>query len=101
MRSKLKVIKDILVVILLNKNIGPTLIMQKANISIRMFTIYLKYLLDKDLITKTTLEKKQRINGKKLCAGKKIFNITNKGREYLNKYAAIEDFLIKYNLEGR
>jgi len=98
-RERLKIIKEILGVILLNRNTGSTKIMQKANLSPQMFDEYKNYLIEKELILLTITDKKEIINGKKFKAGKKCYNLTELGRQYLEDYRVVDNFLEKYGMD--
>ncbi len=97
-RERLEVIKDILGIILLNRNIGSTKIIQKANLSPGMFRDYMEELINKGLVTLTITDKKEIINGTKFKAGKNCYNLTELGREYLEDYKVVDNFIEKYGL---
>ncbi len=97
-RNKLEIIKDFLGAILLNRNIGSTRLLYKSNVSPQMFKDYINELIEKDLISKTITTEKQILNGYKCKPGHTIFNLTVRGREYLEDYKAVELFLEKYGL---
>jgi len=97
-RETLEVIKDILGVILLNRNIGVTKLIQKANLAGQSFNEYTTTLIKKELITITLTENKGLINDRKLGPGRRIINLTEKGRQYLEDYKAVEMFKEKYGL---
>ncbi len=87
-RSKLQVIHDILEVIReRNGKIKPTHILYKSNLSHQMMEEYLEELISKGFINEKKLEKG------------KTYLITEKGLNYLNKYALIKDFTESFGLE--
>ena len=98
-REKLKIIKDILGVILLNRNIPPTRLLYKANLSPGMFKDYIEELIDRGLISEKIITKNEKIDGRKFKEGKKIYNLTELSREYLEDYKVVDMFLEKYGLD--
>ena len=87
-REKLKVVYDILKAIRSkNGEIKPTHVMYKANLSHQMLDMYLKDLIDKELIVEHRLK------------GKKYYSITKKGMEYIEKYKVIIDFVDSFGLD--
>ncbi len=86
-RNKLEVVHDILEVIRSkNGRIKPTHIMYKSNLSHQMMEEYLKELIEKDFITE--------VNGN----NGKVYRITEKGLEYLNKFKFIIEFTNTFGL---
>jgi len=81
-RERLEVIKDILIVIRGNKEIGPTRLLYASNLSPQMFKDYVNELLKKDLIKMKCDEKE-----------KKAFILTKKGYDFLQEYRVIENFI--------
>ncbi len=87
-RDRLKVIHDILKIIKDNNNlIKPTPLLRFSNLSTNSFNEYIKELLHRDFV-------KQK-NDKK---GKKVFILTDKGFEYLDKYRIIVGFIEDFGL---
>jgi predicted transcriptional regulator len=87
-RDRLKVIHDILKIIKENKNsIKPTPLLRYSNLSTNSFNDYIKELLENDFV-------KQK-NDKK---GKKVFVLTDKGFQYLEKYRIIVGFIEDFGL---
>ena len=97
-RNKPEIIKEMLGVILLNRNILATRLLYKANLSPNMIKDYTKELVEKKLISETITSKKEILNGRKSKPGHRIFNLTELGRQYLEDYKAVELFLEKYGL---
>lgn len=81
-RDKLEIIKDILKSIK-NKSAKKTHILYKANLSPQMLNNYLAILIKKKLI---------KINNNS-------YHITDKGRDYINKYKFITEFITSFGLE--
>lgn len=98
-REPLELVKEILRVVSLNKNVGSVKILQKANLSPDMFAKYKKELIEKGLMTLTITDKKCVIAGKNFKAGKKVYNITELGKGYLEDYRVVERFIEKYRLK--
>ncbi|MFC1741686.1 winged helix-turn-helix domain-containing protein [Nanoarchaeota archaeon] len=87
-RERLEVINDILSVIRDNKNsIKPTRLLYASNLSPQMFKEYVNELLDKEFI--------EQAGDKK---GKRIFSLTEKGFEFLEKYKTIVAFVDNFGL---
>lgn len=86
-RDRLEVIYDILNVIK-NKNgkIKPTHILYRSNLSHQMMEDYLNELISGDFIIESKTKKG------------KIYSLTNKGFNYLNKYKLIIDFVDSFGL---
>jgi predicted transcriptional regulator len=86
-RNKLEVVHDILEVIRSkNGRIKPTHIMYKSNLSYQMMEEYLTELIEKEFITE--------VNGN----NGKVYRITEKGLEYLNKFKFIIEFTNTFGL---
>jgi predicted transcriptional regulator len=86
-RDRLQVIHDILYAIKeKNGKIKPTHILYKSNLSHQMMDEYLKELMEKDFI-----EEKKSGNGK-------TYSVTQKGRDYLERYKLIIDFTSSFGL---
>ena len=87
-RTRLEIIKDILEVVK-NRNgkAKPTHILYKSNLSHQMMEIYLK-----ELIAKKFVILSEEKNGK-------LYLITDKGINYLNKYKLISDFTQSFGLD--
>jgi len=80
-RSRLEIIYDILRVInLKDGKIKPTHIMYKSNLSHQMMAEYLTELCNKGFIVERKLDKG------------KTYSLTDKGRNYLEKYKTIVEF---------
>lgn len=97
-REKLEVIKEILGIIMLNRNIFSTKLLYKANLSPQMFKLYIEELLKRNLMSETITTKKEILHGKKFKPGKKVYNLTELGRRYLEDYKVVEMFIEKYEL---
>ena len=97
-RQRLEIIKDILGIILLNRNIGPTHILYKANLSPLCFKEYTEYLIKKKLINITTTSKKN-LNGDLISKESKHYNLTELGRQYLEDYKIVDNFIEKYGID--
>ena len=97
-RNKLEIIKDMLGAILLNRNISPTNLLYKANLSPNMFKDYTEELLEKGLIKDKIIPGRTNLDGKKLAKDHRTFNLTELGREFLEDYKAVDLFLEKYEL---
>ena len=95
-RTKLEVIKDLLGIILLNRKIISTQLLYKANLSPQMFKDYQKELLEKGLINITRESKKKDLNGDPKGQVHKTFNLTELGRQYLEDYRVVDNFIEKY-----
>ena len=86
-RERLEVIRDILKSISDSpRNVKPTHIMYKANLSSKMLSEYLSELMQGEFIEE--LEKDSR----------KEYRLTQKGFDYLNRYTVIQDFLDVFGL---
>jgi predicted transcriptional regulator len=86
-RGRLEIIKDILKIILENKNsIKTTPLLRRTNISSSKFKEYLSELIKKDFV--------KEINTRE---GKRII-LTNKGFNYLEKYKTIVGFIEEFEL---
>ena len=86
-RTRLEVIRDILEVIKSrNGKIKPTHILYKSNLSYVMMDDYLSELKEKGFITEISKAKG------------KTYQITEKGQEYLKKYALISEFSESFGL---
>ncbi len=97
-RNTLEIIKEILGVILLNRNISPTKLLYKANLSPQMLKDRVNDLIGKGLMSRIIVLKGEIYNGKKSKAERKYLNLTELGRQYLEDYKAVEIFLEKYEL---
>jgi predicted transcriptional regulator len=88
-RNKLEIVRDILKVIWdRDGKIKPTHILYKSNLSHQMMEEYLKELIGKGFIEERKLGK-----GRTYC-------ITDKGRNYLDKYNMIVEFTSSFGLSG-
>lgn len=87
-RNRLQVIYDILEVIRnRGKNIKPTHILYKSNLSHQMMQLYLNELIDKGFILEGLTPK-----------GGKTYSLTDKGFNYLNEYQKITKFIDSFDL---
>ena len=86
-RNRLQVIHDILKVTQDRKNIKPTHIMYKANLSHQMLDEYLTELISKEFIKE---EKAKR---------GKTYSLTDKGFNFLDKYKMIVEFTDSFGLD--
>ena len=85
-RNKLEIIRDILLVIKENKEVGPTRLLHHSNLSPQMFKEYLKLLLHKKFIEEIISEKKR------------IFQLTKNGFDFLREYKIIEATINNFGL---
>jgi predicted transcriptional regulator len=86
-RERLEVIHDILKSIMDNNNhIGPTKLLYSSNLSPQMFKEYTIELIDKGFIDNTAY------------SDKKIFSLTKKGFEFIEKYDYIRKFIENFGL---
>ena len=79
-RERLEIIKD-------SRKIKPTRLLYASNLSPQMFKDYVDELLNKNFVQ---IEEEDK--------GKKTFLITNKGRDFLNEYKEIENFIENFGL---
>ena len=87
-RDRLKVIYDILKIIKDNKNsIKPTPLLRYSNLSTNSFNDYIRELLEREFV-KQVVDKKD----------KKVFTLTDKGFQYLEKYRMIVGFIEDFGL---
>jgi predicted transcriptional regulator len=86
-RNRLEIIRDILIAVR-NKNgrIKPTQILFKSNLSHLMMKAYLTELIEKKFIIEL---KKDR---------HKVYQITDKGSEYLSQFSSISNFIESFGL---
>lgn len=85
-RTRLEVIKDILSILSSGKEVKITHLIYKGNLSNNSIKPYIKELLQNDLM-KETKEKE-----------KKLYAITDKGREFLAEFNKIKIFSEAYGL---
>ncbi len=86
-RERLEVIRDILAVIRDNNNsVKPTRILHSSNLSPQMFKEYIE-----EMKSKNFLEEKTEKD-------KKVFSLTEKGFEFLEKYKVILEFIDNFGL---
>lgn len=97
-RIKIEIIKDILGIILLNRSIGYTRLLYKSNLYPQGFKDYIADLIKKNLITEEIISRKKHLNGEPQGPARKVYNLTELGREYLEDYKAIDNFIEKYDL---
>jgi len=86
-RSRLNVINDILTTVSKEKEVKPTHILYKSNLSHKMMMEYLKELIKKKFI-------KEISNNKS-----KTYSITNKGKNYLKEYKSMTVFMKSFGLD--
>jgi len=98
-RTKLDVINKICEIILNIKNITPTNLIFKANLSPQMFKGYKKELIEKGFIKEIILPKGIMIRKGKLKKDTRSFKLTDKGIEYLGFYKKLTAFKEKYGLD--
>jgi predicted transcriptional regulator len=84
-RNKLEIVRDVLKIIQENRQIRPTPLLRKSNISSSRFKEYYSELLDKEFILETDEKNKQ-------------IKLTEKGQRYLEKYLAIVNFIDEFDL---
>jgi predicted transcriptional regulator len=88
-RDRLEIIHDILEVVRDHRGVvRPTHILYKSNLSHPMLTEYLNELLAKGFIVQS-FDKQ----------GKKSYELTDKGHNYLRDYAVIRGFVDSYGLD--
>jgi predicted transcriptional regulator len=81
-RERLDVINDILKTINSKQKIKRTLLQQKSNLSPQMFKEYIEELTQKKFISKSETE----------------FSLTKKGKEFLQEYKTILNFIDNFGL---
>lgn len=86
-RERLDVIKDILEAVKEKHQIKPTRLLYSSNLSPQMFKKYINELISKGFIN---LEVDNH--------EKKTFSLTKKGREFLQEYRVIENFIENFGL---
>jgi predicted transcriptional regulator len=86
-RERLEIIHDILHVIRARRNVKPTHILYKSNLSHPMLTEYLEELIEKGFI-----------NEKDAGKGKRTYELTDKGYNFLKDYGIIRAFVDSYGL---
>lgn len=86
-RSRLDVINDILTTVSYQKEVKPTHILYKSNLSHKMMMEYLNELIKKRFI-------KEIISGRN-----KTYSITNKGANYLKGYKTMISFMKSFGLD--
>lgn len=86
-RERLEIIHDILSVVRNNRNkVKPTHLLYKSNLSHKMMTEYLEYLMQKNFIVS-------------FHEGKNTFySLTDRGFEYLEKYSTVVRFIESFGL---
>ena len=86
-RTRLEIIRDILQVIRAKDGkIKPTHILYKSNLSHQLMELYLKELIEKEFIKEIKLGKDR------------TYSLTDKGRNYLEKYKIIVEFTASFGL---
>jgi len=87
-RSRLDIIHDILnAIVQKGGKIKPTHLLYKSNLSHKVMDGYLKELLGKTMV-------EEEVKGKS-----KMFSITDKGRDFINKYHSFNDFIDSFGLQ--
>lgn len=86
-RERLGVIRDILKTISDKRHIKPTRLLYSSNLSPQMFKVYINELIQKGFI-------KLEVDAK----DKKNFSLTKKGRDFLQEYRVIENFVENFGL---
>lgn len=86
-RTRIEIINDMLMAMVrLGGKIKPTHLMYKSNLSHALMKEYIDELMDKDLM-KESYEK-----------GKKMFEVTQKGREFTLQYKKMREFQDAFGL---
>jgi len=85
-REKLEIIRDILLAARENNPIKPTRLLYSSNLSPQMFKEYIRLLLEKKFLEEI------------LVKGRKFFSLTIKGRNFLEEYGIIEEFVNNFGL---
>jgi len=86
-RSRLDIIHDILFAIVdKGGSIKPTHLLYKSNLSHKALDGYLQELMEKELV----VEEHDK---------KKTYGITDKGRDFINKFKGFRDFIDSFGLE--
>lgn len=85
-RNRLEIIKDILSSIKEKKEIKPTRLLYSSNLSPQMFKKYVNELLEKGLIKKEEIKKRQ------------YYLLTSKGLEFLEQYKTIVNFIENFGI---
>jgi predicted transcriptional regulator len=84
-RNKLEIMRDMLTVIKENKEIKPTPLLRKSNLSSSRFKEYYQELKDRDFIKETIKNNKH-------------ISLTKKGFDFLEKYQVIIQFIDEFEL---
>jgi len=84
-RNKLEIIRDVLRIIQEHREIKPTPLLRRSNISSSRFKEYYSELLEKEFL-KETYGKNKKIT------------LTDKGQKYLEKYQTIINFIDEFEL---
>ena len=85
-RSKIEIIKDILLTIQNNQNkIPPTKLMRFSNLSFQMFQEYLD-----------ELEQKEFVKSIQTGPKRSVYSLTEKGQIFLSKYKEFNNFLCEF-----
>jgi len=100
-RTKLGIINKICEVILNMRNISPTNLMFRANLSPQMLKDYKQELIEKKFIKEIFLPKGSISKGRKIRKDTISFKLTEKGIEYLEFYKKLTTFKEKYGLIER
>ena len=100
-REKLDIINKICEVISNIRNIHPTSLMFRANLSPETFKDYRKELLEKKFIKEIRLPKGSLVNGRKTRKDLVSFKLTEKGVEYMKFYEKLTTFKEKYGLDEK
>ena len=87
-RERIEIIHDILKAIIdKGKNVRPTHILYKSNLSSQMLKEYLTELIEKEFIEEQHDKKKN-----------KIYILTEKGYKYVEDFSVIKNFMDSYDL---
>ncbi len=86
-RDRLEIIYDILHAIREKKDVKPTHILYKSNLSHQMLTEYMQELIAKGFIVENTDKH-----------GKRTYSLTDKAYNYLKDYGMIRSFVDSYGL---
>lgn len=85
-RERFEVIHDILKTVQVKREIGPTRLLQLSNLSPQMFKDYISDLVDADLISENTKNRK------------KLYSLSDNGHIFLERYAVFSNFIEKLGL---
>jgi len=86
-RERLEILYNVLVIINTNKEINPTPLLRKSNLTTSRFNIYIEELITKQLIIINFTKK-----------GKKLIRLSEKGIEFLDKFKEIVSILEDFDI---